>query len=122
MLRSRAYLRNSVLATTSLSVAYLYYAQSKSNKLLLEQPAPTSGASAAGSHPILWTPPSRKQMIGALKAGKAMPREKSDVATAHFEGVQDDAIPNEQTTDGYDLLIIGGGASKSLFSLQSPAC
>ncbi len=58
----------------------------------------------------LWTPPSRMQMLEALRASKALPRESGDLATANYSGTSTE-VGEGSNGEGYDLLVIGGGAT-----------
>lgn len=68
--------------------------------------------------PTLWTPPTRKEMLAALKASRSLPPEQSDARSADFTGLaaaRDDdkgkTVDRGSDEDEYDLLIIGGGAT-----------
>ncbi|KAH9447763.1 hypothetical protein MJO28_011298 [Puccinia striiformis f. sp. tritici] len=58
--------------------------------------------------PLLWTPPSRSDMINALKASKLVHQIKSPAD-----------LESKQQTQEYDLLVIGGGATGAGVALDA---
>lgn len=60
--------------------------------------------------PVLWQPPSRKEMLSALKESRLV---KSEEEARAAKGAQDSS-PGE-----YDLLIIGGGATGTGVALDA---
>lgn len=63
----------------------------------------------------LWVAPTRKDVLRALKDSRALPAEQSEAASARFSGlakeVKGKSADRGSDDEGYDLLIIGGGAT-----------
>jgi glycerol-3-phosphate dehydrogenase len=55
--------------------------------------------------PVLWTPPTREQMLGALKSNRPIKGFREVEETQGREKAE------KEGEDGFDLLIIGGGAT-----------
>lgn len=66
----------------------------------------------------LWVPPTRAEMIAALRAGRALPRDSAPEiaeASSSNEGGSD----TDGSDHAYDLLIIGGGATGAGVALDA---
>jgi len=115
----RSHRRATTLALGSTSALALYYYNQQANRVLAtEDSSVTGNVTEEALHPTLWTPPSRAEMIQALKGNKSLPRAKSEIDSAKYSGVAQ-AKSKTPDTDEYDLLIIGGGATGAGVALDA---
>jgi len=83
------------------STAWYYYRQQRQLRL----DAARENDPVLRSPPLTWVPPTRKEMLDALKSNTSL--KKKHEPTGSLAEARDAGSPN----DGYDLLIIGGGAT-----------
>jgi glycerol-3-phosphate dehydrogenase len=103
-LPSRRFLGSSLVVGSTTAVTYLYLRHRSQDPLLADEP----GVEPKDlSPPVLWTPPTRDQMLNALKSNVPIKgyRETEEQKTP------DAAAKRGEQGEGFDLLIIGGGAT-----------
>lgn len=98
------FILKSIAGSTLLAASALYYQDSRRSKLQLDSNRNVNHP-ANQRPPVLWIPPSRQDMINALKSSRLVQPTNSD----------DRASDQHQ----YDLLVIGGGATGAGVALDA---